>query len=43
LVIGADRNLQIIDEPSTILPVPEFAKSVQITVEQLFSWIKKKV
>ncbi len=38
-----DRNLQIIDEPSTILPVPEFAKSVQITVEQLFSWIKKKV
>jgi Uma2 family endonuclease len=38
-----DRNLQIIDEPSTILPVPEFAKSVQITVEQLFSWIKNKV
>jgi Uma2 family endonuclease len=38
-----DRNLQIIDEPSTILPVPEFAKSVQLTVEQLFSWIKKKV
>jgi Uma2 family endonuclease len=42
-VIGADRILQIIDEPSTILPVPEFAKSVQLTVEQLFSWIKKKV
>jgi Uma2 family endonuclease len=42
-VINADRTLQIIDEPITILPVPEFAKSVQITVEQLFSWIKKKV
>jgi Uma2 family endonuclease len=42
-VIGADRILQIIDEPGTILPVPEFAKSVQLTVEQLFSWIKKKV
>jgi Uma2 family endonuclease len=42
-VIGADRTLQIIDEPSTILPVPEFAKSIQLTVEQLFSWIKKKV
>jgi Uma2 family endonuclease len=42
-VLGADRILQIIDEPSTILPVPEFAKSVQITIEQLFSWIKKKV
>jgi Uma2 family endonuclease len=42
-VISADRTLQIIDEPNTILPVPEFAKSVQLTVEQLFSWIKKKV
>jgi Uma2 family endonuclease len=38
-----DRNIQIIDEPSTILPVPTFAASIQLTVEQLFSWIKKKV
>jgi Uma2 family endonuclease len=37
------RTFQIIDEPSTILPVPEFAASIQLTVEQLFSWIKKKV
>jgi hypothetical protein len=42
-VCMADRNFQMIDEPSTILPVPEFAKSVQLTVEQVFSWIKKKV
>jgi Uma2 family endonuclease len=41
-VIGADRTLQIIDEPSTILPVPAFATSIQLTVEQVFSWIKKK-
>jgi Uma2 family endonuclease len=41
-VIGADRTLQIIDEPSAILPVPAFAASIQLTVEQLFSWIKKK-
>jgi Uma2 family endonuclease len=41
-VIGADRTLQIIDEPSTILPVPAFATSIQLSVEQLFSWIKKK-
>jgi Uma2 family endonuclease len=41
-VISADRTLQIIDEPSTILPVPAFATSIQLTVEQLFSWIKKK-
>ncbi|WP_310426265.1 Uma2 family endonuclease [Chamaesiphon sp. VAR_48_metabat_135_sub] len=37
-----DRTFQIIDEPSTILPVPEFAAAIQITVEQIFSWIKKK-
>jgi Uma2 family endonuclease len=37
-----DRTFQIIDDPSTILPVPEFARSIQLTVEQLFSWIKKK-
>jgi Uma2 family endonuclease len=42
-VCMTDRNFQMIDEPITILPVPEFAKSVQITVEQVFSWIKKKV
>jgi Uma2 family endonuclease len=40
--IGADRTLQIIDKSSTILPVPPFAASIQLTVEQLFSWIKKK-
>jgi Uma2 family endonuclease len=38
-----NRTFQIIDEPSTILPVPEFAKSIQLTVEQLFNWIKKKI
>jgi Uma2 family endonuclease len=41
-VIGADRTLQIIDEPSAILPVPAFATSIQLTVAQVFSWIKKK-
>jgi Uma2 family endonuclease len=29
-VIGADRTLQIIDEPSAILPVPAFAASIQL-------------
>lgn len=41
--IGLDRTFEIIDEPNTILPVPTFATAVQLTVEQLFSWIKKKV
>jgi Uma2 family endonuclease len=39
----SDRNFQIIDEPNTILPAPEFARSIELTVEQLFSWIQKKV
>ena len=37
-----ERNFQMLDEPSTILPVPEFAVAIQLTVEQLFSWIQKK-
>jgi Uma2 family endonuclease len=37
-----DRTFQIIDVPTTILPVPEFAAAIELTVEQIFSWIKKK-
>ncbi len=42
LVLGGNPIFQIIDEPTAILPVPEFATAIQLTVEQLFSWIKKK-
>jgi Uma2 family endonuclease len=41
IVIGENQTFQIIDEPKTILPVPTFATSIQLTVEQIFSWIKK--
>jgi Uma2 family endonuclease len=37
-----DQIFQIIDEPTTILPVPAFAAAIELTVEQIFSWIKKK-
>lgn len=37
-----DRTFQMIDEPTTILPVPAFATAIELTVEQIFSWIKKK-
>jgi Uma2 family endonuclease len=40
-VIGIDRTFQIIDRPDSILPVPAFATSIQLTVDRLFSWIKK--
>lgn len=36
-----DRNFQMIDEPSSILPVPAFAAAIELKVEQIFSWIKK--
>lgn len=42
LVLGGSPIFQIIDEPTAILPVPAFAGSIQLTVEQLFGWIKKK-
>jgi Uma2 family endonuclease len=41
-IIGTNQTFQMIDEPTTMLPVPAFAKSIELTVEQLFSWIKKK-
>jgi Uma2 family endonuclease len=37
-----DRTFQIIDEPTAVLPVPEFAAAIELTVGQIFSWIKKK-
>jgi Uma2 family endonuclease len=37
-----DRTFQIIDEPTTIVPVPAFAAAIKLTVEQIFGWIKKK-
>jgi Uma2 family endonuclease len=40
-VMGIDRTFQIIDELSTLLPVPTFAKSIELTVLQLFNWVKK--
>jgi Uma2 family endonuclease len=40
-VMGIDRTFQIIDEPSTLLPVPAFASSMELTVEQIFGWVKK--
>jgi Uma2 family endonuclease len=39
-VCTIDR-IQIIDTPITILPVPAFAAAIELTVEKIFSWIKK--
>jgi Uma2 family endonuclease len=42
IVIGAGQIFDAIDEPSAILPVPEFARSIQITIADIFGWIHKK-
>ena len=46
-----NHTFQMIDEPTTILPMPVFAAEIlqgrgyanELTVEMIFSWIKKKV
>ncbi len=33
------QNADVIDEPDAVLPVPEFARLLQLTVGQMFSWL----
>jgi Uma2 family endonuclease len=42
IVIGVGQIFDAIDEPNAILPVPEFAKSIQLTIVDIFGWLKKK-
>jgi Uma2 family endonuclease len=37
----ASHNILIIDELSAVLPVPDFAQSIQLTVADIFGWLKK--
>jgi Uma2 family endonuclease len=34
-----DQPTSVYDEPGTRLPVPEFAKDLNLTIEDLFSWL----
>jgi Uma2 family endonuclease len=36
-----DRTFELIEEPNTILPVPLFATSIELTISQLFGAIEK--
>jgi hypothetical protein len=31
----------ILDDPADLLPVPVFAQEVQLTVQDVFGWLKK--
>jgi Uma2 family endonuclease len=39
LVYSPDKPTEIFDEPDSILPVPEFAKEVELTVGEIFAWL----
>jgi Uma2 family endonuclease len=39
-VYAADRSTQVFDEEIDTLPVPEFAKDFQITLGDLFGWLR---
>jgi Uma2 family endonuclease len=37
----ANQNILILDDPTDLLPVPGFAQEVQLTVQDVFGWLKK--
>jgi Uma2 family endonuclease len=39
-VYVADRSTQVFDEEIDVLPVPEFAKDFQLTLGDLFGWLR---
>ena len=42
IVIGVGQIFDAIDEPNAILPVPKFARSIQLTTAEIFGWLQKK-
>jgi Uma2 family endonuclease len=40
IVYSPNQSPSYFEEPRAILPVPEFASGVQLTLEQLFGWLK---
>ncbi len=39
VISGSGYSAEVVDEPLAILPVPNFAKSLQLSIEQMFSWL----
>ena len=40
-VYEADRSVQLFENEEAVLPVPEFAKVVQLKVSEIFDWLKQ--
>lgn len=42
VIIITGQTFDVTDEPSSMLPVPDFAQSIQLTVSDIFGWLQKK-
>jgi Uma2 family endonuclease len=40
IIYQSGQDLRVIDEKSAVLPVPLFASVVQLTLDELFGWLK---
>lgn len=40
-VYQADKSVQLFENAQVVLPVPEFAKAVQLNVSEIFHWLKE--
>jgi Uma2 family endonuclease len=40
IVFSADEQVQVFDETDQVLPVPEWANELQLTVGELFGWLQ---
>ncbi len=39
-VYNSDKSVQVLDDTDIVLPVPEFAQTVQLKVGEIFDWLK---
>lgn len=39
-VYDLEKSVQVIDSVNRVLPVPEFAQTVQLKVGEIFDWLK---
>jgi Uma2 family endonuclease len=39
IISRIDRNAEVIDEPSAMLSVPDFAQAIELMIDRLFGWL----
>jgi Uma2 family endonuclease len=39
LIFRPDQSTEVVDQPEARLPVPDFAKDLSLTIEELFGWL----